>query len=108
MLTPIAGPNSKGLFTSTISAWAPYPGLTAFHNEVLFNGWNAAGAHGLWATDGTAAGTVEVTGITGAASTGVNPSDITVENGKALFNGVDTAGNLACGRPTGQGPAPSS
>jgi ELWxxDGT repeat protein len=61
---------------------------------VLFRGSDKAGASGLWMTDGTALGTKELTGIVGAPSTGVNPTDITVFNGKALFNGVDTAGNL--------------
>ena len=31
--------------------------------------------------------------VNGAASTGVNPSDMTVFNGSVLFNGFDTAGN---------------
>ena len=49
--------------------------LTVFGNQVLFNGVdNVAGnVGGLWTTNGTAAGTHEITGFTGAASTGVNP-----------------------------------
>jgi ELWxxDGT repeat protein len=44
-------------------------GLTVFnHHEVLFNGFDAAGKQGLWVTDGTTAGTHEITGITGANS----------------------------------------
>ena len=105
VLSPIAGANSKGLFTSTLLTSTPLPDLTVFNNEVLFNGLNnvGAGAHGLWATNGTAAGTTEITGIVGAAATGVNPSDITVFNGSALFNGTDTAGNLGLWTTNGTG-----
>ena len=45
-------------------------------------------------TNGTAAGTQELTGIVGAASTGATPTDFTVFNGKALFNGANAAGHL--------------
>ena len=45
-------------------------------------------------TNGTASGTREITGIGGTASTGVNPSDLTVFNGAVLFNGADTAGHF--------------
>ena len=70
--------------------------LTVFGNQVLFNGVNnvAGNVGGLWTTNGTAAGTHEITGFTGAASTGVNPSDLTVYNGVALFNGANSAGDL--------------
>jgi ELWxxDGT repeat protein len=42
-------------------------------------------------TNGTAAGTFEFTGISGANAAGLNPSDMTVFNGEVLFNGTDTA-----------------
>jgi ELWxxDGT repeat protein len=48
----------------------------------------------LWTTNGTAAGTQELTDIGGANSAGVTPTDLTVFNGKALFNGDNTAGDL--------------
>src|SRR5712672_2090063 len=38
---------------------------------VVFNGMNSANQHGLWVTDGTAAGTHELTGISGASSGGL-------------------------------------
>ena len=41
--------------------------------------------------NGTAAGTKEITGINGTASTGINPTDITVFDGMALFNGASSA-----------------
>ncbi len=51
-------------------------------NVVIFNGTNASGRDGIWITDGTAAGTQELTGITGAYSGGgglqFDPLDFTV------------------------------
>jgi ELWxxDGT repeat protein len=43
---------------------------------VLFNGIDAAGNFGLWATNGTVAGTSELTGISNANANGINPSQI--------------------------------
>jgi ELWxxDGT repeat protein len=66
--------------------------LTVFNGEVLFAGVDSAGKVGLWVTNGTAAGTFEVTGISGAyASFGVQPADLTVFNGEVLFDGTDAA-----------------
>src|SRR5262249_12524568 len=67
---------------------------------VLFTGSNAANQHGLWVTDGTAAGTHELA-VSGAFSGGLfnwfpggdNP-DFTSFNGAVLFQGKDTSGNL--------------
>ena len=60
---------------------------------VLFSGFdNRRRLRSLWTTNGTAAGTSEIT-VNGAASTGVNPSDMTVFNASVLFNGFDSAGN---------------
>src|SRR5262249_21662869 len=73
--------------------------LTAFKDEVLFNGLDDNGQYGLWTTDGTAAGTHELTGITGAYSVaysfrnGFFPSDLTVFGDEVLFNGRDDQGN---------------
>ena len=47
---------------------------------------------GLWLTDGTAAGTQELTGIAGTDSSGLAPSDLTVYNGEVLFRGLDQSG----------------
>ena len=47
---------------------------------------------GLWVSNGTAAGTHELTGITGADSSGLAPSDLTVLNGEILFRGLDSSG----------------
>ena len=39
--------------------------LTVFNGKALFTGADTAGHLGLWMTDGTAAGTQELTGIAG-------------------------------------------
>ena len=43
-------------------------------------------------TNGTAAGTQELAGIAAAATTGVDPTGMTVFNNEVLFNGVDSGG----------------
>ncbi len=43
-------------------------------------------------TNGAAAGTHEITGVAGASSTGIDPTDMTVYKGEVLFNGVDSSG----------------
>jgi ELWxxDGT repeat protein len=84
-LAVISGANASGV--------DPFD-LTVFNHEVLFNGNDSSGDRdrGLWVTDGTAASTHELTGISGANAAGVNPSDLTVFKGKILFNGIDAAG----------------
>ena len=61
-LTPISGEPAYG--------FAPDPqqslDLTVFNNQVLFRGRYTITNYGLWTTDGTAAGTVQLTGIAGA------------------------------------------
>ncbi len=99
-LSGITGANSAGIFTEATSP--DVPDFTVYDGEVLFNGVDTAGDLGLWTTNATAAGTTEVggvpgatgyTGISGAASTGVNPTDMTIYNGEVLFNGVDNIGS---------------
>jgi hypothetical protein len=66
--------------------------ITVFKNEVLFNGVDANGLSGLWATDGTAGGTHEVLAKATGASSGLDPTDMTVSGNEVLFNGVDANG----------------
>src|ERR1700722_15623662 len=72
----------------------PYD-LTVFKGEVLFQGRDngSDGIQGLWVTNGTAAGTHELTGITGAdpGSEGLIPLDLTVFGNEVLFNGTDAS-----------------
>jgi ELWxxDGT repeat protein len=81
----------SGIYTGG-AGWSP-TGFTLFNNnQVLFAGEDASLRDGLWVTDGTAGGTHELTGISGAftGAGGLQPFDITAFNGGALFNGLDT------------------
>ena len=95
-LTGISGAftGSGGLFGGppTTHVASP-PDLTIFNNEVLFNGLDAAGNNGLWTTDGTASGTRELTTISGANATGVDPFYLTPFKHEVIFNGDDAIGN---------------
>ena len=62
-------------------------------NVVLFQGVDSSGHAGLWETDGTVAGTFELTGIAGAPSTGLDPAELAPLNAnEAMFNGLDKSG----------------
>jgi ELWxxDGT repeat protein len=64
--------------------------LTVLNGEVLFSGAEPNGSgRGLWVTNGTTAGTHELTGIAGRSSNGINPSALTAINGEVFFNGTD-------------------
>jgi ELWxxDGT repeat protein len=51
-----------------------------------------SGNVGLWETNGTAAGTSEIS-VTGAASSGLSPSNFTVFGSEVLFSGADASGH---------------
>jgi hypothetical protein len=59
---------------------------------VMFAGNDASDETSLWETNGTAAGTHEITGISGASPVVFDPSGMTVFNGEMLFDGVDASG----------------
>ena len=52
--------------------------MTVFNGSVLFNGADTAGHLGLWVTNGTGAGTQELTVGSTASATGIDPTDMTV------------------------------
>ena len=60
---------------------------------MYFAGADASGQIGLWVTNGTAAGTHELT-VVGAltAGKGLDPSNLAVYDSEVLFNGVDASG----------------
>ena len=71
-----------------------------FGDRVFFAGPDSEGT-GLWATDGTTAGTTEIGGLSDAgltsfgqspSSLGLAPTDLTVNGMQLLFNGVDSIG----------------
>ena len=68
-----------------------------FGNRIFFQGEDQTGATGLWVTDGTASGTYEIGGpanggVIGSDSSGLDPTDLTVNGQAVLFNGIDSAG----------------
>jgi hypothetical protein len=66
--------------------------LTVFGSEVLFNGIDTSGDRNLWMTNGTAAGTSELS-VVGAYVNGLAPTNFAVFGNEVLFNGRD-ASNL--------------
>ena len=56
--------------------------------KALFAGLDAAGQSGLWATDGSGAGTVELQ-VAGAAAAGLRPTNFNAIDGRMLFSGDD-------------------
>jgi hypothetical protein len=101
-LTGISGANAGGLFKSSNNL--PF---TVFNGEALFEGNDTSGNLGLWVTNGTASGTSELTGISGAYSGGIGFGASTVFNGEVLFDGKDAGGNVGLwvtnGTASGQG-----
>lgn len=86
-LTGIIGANSAGLFSGV------NPNFTLDSGQVLFAGVNASGTKGLWVTDGTAVGTHEIAGISGANGAGINPYDMASFRDEVLFFGSNESGS---------------
>jgi ELWxxDGT repeat protein len=78
------------------------------NSVVMFAGTDSAGDQGLWVTNGTAAGTHELTGIKGANAAGLlgGPTgfvpDFTSLNGEVLFRGLDANGLVDHQRDVGR------
>ena len=73
--------------TSTAAAYT-LSAATAQNTFALFSGKDAGGDTGLWVTNGTAAGTQELTGISGAPSN-FNPASFVQFGGKVYFAAAD-------------------
>jgi probable HAF family extracellular repeat protein/ELWxxDGT repeat protein len=84
-LSGISGASSQGLNPS----W-----FTPFNGVVLFTGTDARNGtpDELWLTDGTAAGTREITGVSGESHYGLGPQFLTVFKDQVFFDGFDAAG----------------
>ena len=114
----VGSPNGfTGQFTSELPLGIQPSDLTTLNGQVLFAGFdNTLKPNGfyedtdaLWVSDGTAAGTVEVGGAGNTGITGANPAsnggifwngsiefpDFTPYNGKALFVGYDSSGQVS-------------
>ena len=70
--------------------WTP-AFLTQFGGEMLFQGPDANSHPQLWVTDGTSAGTSELS-VANAGASGLDPIDLTVLGNKVLFDGTDRIG----------------
>src|ERR1700720_4765382 len=94
----VAGANSGGLFSLNFFPSGFSPGFTGLGARALFEGYDASGIDGLWVTDGTSAGTGELT-VAGSLANGlffdVNTPDLTVLAGKAVFAGEDASGDIS-------------
>jgi len=91
----IGGIANAGVVGASAGGLGPIFDLAAFGDGVLFQGFDANSGYGLWTSNGTAAGTVEIggldnAGVTGAYSQGLDPSSITVLGGQAIFLGDDS------------------
>src|SRR5438874_1333158 len=93
----VAGANAGGLFSQSFFPSGFSPGFTAIGSRALFEGYDASGIDSLWVTDGTSAGTRELT-VAGSNANGlffdVSASDLTVFAGRALFAGEDASGDI--------------
>ena len=69
--------------------------ITVANGQIFFAGTDSSGSIGLWKSDGTGAGTVELN-IGNAAADGINPttSNIVSFNGLTYFAGQDASGNV--------------
>jgi ELWxxDGT repeat protein len=102
----VAGANSRGLFDLNFFPSGFSPGFTVLGTRALLEGYDASGIDGLWVTDGTSAGTSELT-VVGSFANGlffdVSAPDLTVFAGKALFVGEDTSGGISLWTTDGTG-----
>ena len=69
--------------------------------KVLFNGVDTTFARQLWVTDGTVAGTQELTTLACGFPAGVNPQEITSLGSKAVFEGCSSSLWVTDGTPAG-------
>jgi ELWxxDGT repeat protein len=92
-LTGISGVESLGVNPFYMTVFRPSTNLLV-PAEVLFEGSNQTFQEGLWVTDGIAADTHEVTGISGASSSssGLSPRNMLAFGHEVLFNGLNAAG----------------
>lgn len=91
--------NDSPFYNFYNNSGATYPGFTVFGDHALFAGLGAHGT-GLWVTDGTSAGTYELS-VAGAQTSpspnhfgpfGLQPAAMQVFGSQVLFGGDDTSG----------------
>jgi ELWxxDGT repeat protein len=106
----VAGADSGGLFDLSFFSSGFSPGFTVLGTRVLFEGYDASGIDSLWVTDGTSAGTRELT-VAGSFANGVffdvNAPDLTVFAGRRYSSARTRTAISACGSPTRRAPGTS-
>jgi ELWxxDGT repeat protein len=95
----VGGVGDAGVSGAAATGLAP-SNIFAFGTKILFKGSDSSGDLGLWISDGSAAGTVEIggganAGVTGAYSGGLAPKVVATFGSKALFLGADSTGSQA-------------
>ena len=82
----------------TPNVMSPYQGAVVFNNRFYFAAPNASGKTTLWASDGSAGGTVEIpianVSAAGLFTNNLIEPDFAIFNGKLYFEGYDAAGAL--------------
>ena len=90
-ITTVGAPNAFGKKASGGDSIAVLDGTGG--QLALFNAQDLSGNYGLWVTNGTAGGTQELSGISGASTSGIDPLWLTSYGSEAVFDGVDASGN---------------
>ncbi len=100
----IGGVNNAGIIgANDTDLGAGLSGAIKFGNRIFFGGSDNDGGVGLWATDGTAAGTTEIGGLDDAGlagapinqhpgANGLDPANFAVNGQQLLFAGNDSLG----------------
>ncbi len=91
----IGGPDDQGVSGAAAGGLDPLNAIQ-LNGKVFFRGNDSSGQAGLWVSDGTAAGTVELgglknQGITGAGPNGLVPLNFGRLGNKLLFSAIDAS-----------------
>jgi ELWxxDGT repeat protein len=89
--TEIGGSGNNGILGADHGDMAPQ-NFTVFDDKALFTAEDSTGVRELWVTNGTAAGTTEIVGISDAGKNGLNPGNFVSIGSKVLFEGSDPSG----------------
>ena len=101
----VAGTASGGLAPVALNAsdYANVP-MTVFNNQLYFAGNGADGTSDLWTSDGTAAGTVQVsTPAAAGTTTGVLPTDFAVLGGTSITGNTSVVASAIAPLTIGSG-----
>src|SRR5580704_16362506 len=88
----VAGTGSYGLFgvNSIDGVFSADPGFTVLGSKMLFSAIDASNHDNLWVTEGTAAGTSELS-VVGVSPSGLGATNLFVFGSEVLFDGTDSS-----------------